>query len=71
MASISPFQPKLFALVAIILAFPPVFTNFGKTEGLKLSISLFAFYVARGVVSILFSFADKKSGQSLRHIVLE
>jgi len=60
MASLNPFHPKLFALVAIILAFPPVFTSFGKFEGLRLSLSLslFLFYMARGSLEFLFSLTD-------------
>lgn len=58
MGSLHPFHPKLFALVAVILAFPPVFTNFGKFEGLRLSLSLFLFYLVRGLVSLALLVAD-------------
>lgn len=57
-AALTQFHPKLFALVAIILAFPPVFTNFGKNEGLRLSLALFLFYFFRGLVSFLLSMTD-------------
>lgn len=53
-----PFHPKLFALVAVILAFPPVFTNFGKFEGLRLSLALFLFYLVRGLVSLALVVSD-------------
>lgn len=58
MAVLNPFHPKLFALVAIVLAFPPVFTNFGKTEGLRLSLSLFTYYGLRGLLEFVFSFLE-------------
>ena len=42
---------RIFALAAaLILAFPPVFTKFGRTEGLLMSLSLVIFYSVRGLI---------------------
>lgn len=43
---------KILAIVALILAFPPVFTRKGHTEGLLLSLSLVLFYLFRGLISL-------------------
>lgn len=43
---------RLLALIALILAFPPVFTRKGQTEGLLMSLSLVAFYAIRGLISL-------------------
>jgi hypothetical protein len=59
MEKLSPFHPKLFAVIALILAFPPVFTNFGMHEGLRLSLSLFIFYVIRGIISLVLDLVDR------------
>lgn len=42
---------RIFALAAaLILAFPPVFNKFGRTEGLLMSLSLVLFYLFRGFI---------------------
>lgn len=37
---------------ALIVAFPPVFSGFGKVEGLKLSLSLFLLFLFRGLAEL-------------------
>ena len=44
---------RLLALAALILAFPPIFTKKGHTEGLLMSFSLLIFYTVRGCISLL------------------
>lgn len=43
---------RLLALIALILAFPPVFTKRGHTEGLLMSLSLVIFYLLKGFMSM-------------------
>lgn len=45
-------SPKFFALSALILAFPPVFTSFSKADGLKVSLALVLLYLIRGLVTL-------------------
>jgi hypothetical protein len=51
---------RLLALIAVILAFPPVFTQRRQTEGLLMSLSLAIFYAVRGVISSVDSRALSK-----------
>jgi hypothetical protein len=44
---------RFLAVTAFVVAFPPVFSNFGKTEGLKLSFSIFSLYFLRGIFQLL------------------
>ena len=52
---------RLLALIAIILAFPPVFSRQGYTEGLLMSLSLVTFYSLRGLLSLADISAFSKS----------
>lgn len=52
---------RIFALAAaLILAFPPVFNKFGRTEGLLMSLSLVMFYLARGIIVMNSSTSDAR-----------
>jgi hypothetical protein len=44
---------RFLAVTAFIVAFPPVLSQFGKSEGLKLSLSVLLFYLARGIIQLL------------------
>lgn len=70
--SYNPFNPKFFALTAVILSFPPIFTQFGKTEGLRLSLSLFLFYLFRGIVSMVLTLThtEQRRFHAIFHTVI-
>lgn len=44
---------KFLAVTAFVVAFPPVFSGFGKTEGLKLSLAILLLYLVRGIIQLL------------------
>ena len=53
---------KLVAVIAaLILAFPPVFNRFGRTEGLLMSLSLVLFYTLRGIIVIATTNRERKT----------
>ncbi|PJF19746.1 hypothetical protein PSACC_00399 [Paramicrosporidium saccamoebae] len=64
---------RFLAVTAFVVAFPPVFSKFGKTEGLKLSLSVLLFYLARGLFQLLVeagvTFGPSQSDKKRRHAV--
>lgn len=44
---------RFVAVAAFIAAFPPIFTNFGKEEGLRLSLAILLLYLIRGTVKLV------------------